>query len=57
MATLSIIKISILAMKNRTGSSLQEIIKWIITNEKVRRRIIEQYVSFICNYVFTFRPF
>jgi hypothetical protein len=36
MSTLTIVKNAIYDMKDRTGSSLQEIIEWIRTNEKVR---------------------
>ena len=39
MATLAIVKKAILDMKDRTGSSLIAINKWILTNEKVRRRM------------------
>ena len=39
MATLIIIKKAILDMKDRTGSSLPALKKWLETNEKVRRRI------------------
>lgn len=38
MATLIIIKKAILDMKDRTGSSLPALKKWIETNEKVRQR-------------------
>jgi hypothetical protein len=44
MATLMMVKKAILEMKDRTGSSLQAINKWIETNEKVCRRI--RVVSF-----------
>jgi hypothetical protein len=39
MATLVIIKKAILDMKDRTGSSLPALKKWVETNEKVRQRI------------------
>ena len=38
MATLAIVQKAILDMKDRTGSSLIAINKWILANEKVRRR-------------------
>lgn len=38
MATLLIVKKAVLDMKDRTGSSLIAINKWIETNEKVRGR-------------------
>lgn len=38
MTTLVIVKKAILEMKDRTGSSLIALNKWIETNEKVRRR-------------------
>ena len=37
MTTLVIIKAAILDMKDRTGSSLQALNKWIAANEKVRK--------------------
>lgn len=38
MATLMMVKKAILEMKDRTGSSLQAINKWVATNEKVRQK-------------------
>ena len=38
MATLALVQKAVLDMKDRTGSSLIAINKWIETNEKVRER-------------------
>ena len=50
--TIDIVKKAILDMKDRTGSSLQAINKWIAANEKVRRKI-----SIDSLFVFIFEPF
>lgn len=47
MATLALVKKAILDMKDRTGSSLIAINKWIETNEKVRERT-RDVGAFLC---------
>jgi hypothetical protein len=49
MATLKIIVKAILDMKDRTGSSLPALKKWVETNEKVRQRIkaVSLFVMFL----------
>ena len=56
MTTLAIVKKALLDMKERTGSSLIAINKWIETNEKVRRRsgLAALFPLFLAH--FLFRP-
>ena len=55
MSTIAIVKKAILDMKDRTGSSLPAINKWIETNEKVRRKMGHESLFPVCAVHFHFR--